>query len=42
MPTFVSTEDQVAAGGLSKVGSEELEMEIRDWRRRIETMQTLI
>ncbi|PSN73595.1 hypothetical protein BS50DRAFT_483032, partial [Corynespora cassiicola Philippines] len=42
MPTLVSTEDQVAAGGLSYVGSSELEIATRDWRRRIETTQTLV
>ena len=41
MPTLISTELHVAAGGLSYVGSTELEMATRDWRRRIETMQTL-
>ncbi|KAF2247907.1 hypothetical protein BU26DRAFT_322814 [Trematosphaeria pertusa] len=42
MPTLASTELQVAAGGLSYVGSAEFEIETRDWRRRIETIQTLV
>ena len=42
IPTFVSTEDHVAAGGLSYVGSFELEMATSDWRRRMETMHTLL
>lgn len=42
IPTLISTEVHVAAGGLSYVGSGLLEMATSDWRRRIETMQTLI
>jgi hypothetical protein len=41
IPTLVSTELHVAAGGLSYVGSRELEIETRDCRRRIDTMHTL-
>jgi hypothetical protein len=41
IPTLTSTELQVAAGGLSRVGSVELEIAMSEWRRRIETMQTL-
>lgn len=40
-PTLISMEDQVAAGELSNVGSVEFEIETRDLRRRIDTMQTL-
>jgi hypothetical protein len=42
MPTFASTELHVAAGGLSYVGSVELEMAMSDCRRRIETTHTLL
>jgi hypothetical protein len=42
MPTFVSTELHVAAGGLSYVGSVELEMAMSDCRRKIETTHTLL
>jgi hypothetical protein len=38
---LISTEDQVAAGGFSKVGSVEFDMPTREWRRRTETMQPL-
>jgi hypothetical protein len=41
MPTLISTELQVAAGGLSYVGSAELEMATSDCRRSIDTMHTL-
>lgn len=41
MPTLISTELHVAAGGLSYVGSVELDMATSDCRRSIETMQTL-
>jgi hypothetical protein len=41
MPTLVSTELQVAAGGLSYVGSLEFEMATSDCRRRMDTTQTL-
>lgn len=41
MPTLVSTELHVAAGGLSYVGSEELEMATSDRRRSMETRHTL-
>lgn len=42
IPMFASTEDHVAAGGLSYVWSLELEIATRDCRRRIETTQTLM
>ena len=42
MPTLVSTEDQVAAGGLSYTGSGELEITAMDWRRRMDMRHTLI
>jgi len=42
MPTLISTELHVAAGGLSYVGSIELEMATSEWSRSIETMQTLL
>jgi hypothetical protein len=41
IPTLISTEDQVAAGGFSKVGSVEFDIPTREWRRRTETMQPL-
>lgn len=41
MPTFVSTAENVAAGGLSKVGSFELEIATRDCSRTMEITQTL-
>lgn len=41
MPILVSTEDHVAADGLSYVGSEELEILTSEWSRKIETRQTL-
>lgn len=41
MPTFASTEDHVAAGGLSYDGSVLLDMATRDCRRRIDMMHTL-
>jgi hypothetical protein len=41
MPTFVSTEDHVAAAAFSYVVSVELVMSTKDCRRRIETIQTL-
>jgi hypothetical protein len=42
IPTFVSMADSIAAGGLSKVGSVEFEMDTRVWSRMIETIHTLI
>lgn len=41
MPTLDSTDDHAAAGGLVYVGSGELEIAIRLWRRRMETRHTL-
>ena len=41
MLILVSTEDHVAAGGLSYVGSEELDIATREWRRRMDTTHTL-
>lgn len=41
MPMLDSTDDQAAAGGLAYVGSGELEIAIREWRRRMETRHTL-
>jgi hypothetical protein len=41
IPTLLSTDDHVAAGGLSYVGSREFEIETRLWSRRIDTMHTL-
>ena len=42
IPRFVSTTDQLAAAGLSKVGSVEPESTVVDRSRRIEAMQRLI
>jgi len=42
MPTFASTTEKVAAGGLSNVGSGEFEMRTSDWSRMIDTRHTLM
>jgi hypothetical protein len=42
IPTLISIELHVAAGGLSYVGSWEFEIATSAWRRIIETMQTLL
>jgi hypothetical protein len=42
IPRLHSTDESVAAGGLSKVGSEEFEIRTSDCKRTIETRQTLI
>jgi hypothetical protein len=41
IPTLVSTELQVAAGGLSYVESLEFEIATSDCRRKMDTIQTL-
>jgi hypothetical protein len=39
--TFVSMADQLAAGALSNVGSDEFDMATSDWSLIMEIMQTL-
>lgn len=41
MPTFISTTENAAAGGLSNVGSGEFEMRTSDWSRMIDIRHTL-